>query len=286
MKRLCLLLALIFFASLLTACSHQPVETTATLGQTTGETAVSTIETTVDTTTETPITPPVVDPWKTAVYSKEPWWENGIALNNSLENASDGSLIIANNILMQENDVLLAVEAIVISDNLKTYEDKIEFFSSFGFEIFVNQDKGYHYGLHIPLLLASKEQLMSISFSKEYKVGFNLAFASKVFYEELFVSSYHGLAYKYEEDDEYTVYLSLKNPSGHFYVSPEEAKVLWPIVCEKHAIPSPPDWKDRLDSDRLLYITGKQLYAMLTSDGFFDDIEILIAYGHVEAQPM
>jgi len=274
MKRLCLLLTVTLLLSILTACAGQPVETTVPPEQTTA----STTETTCDTTTETPVIPPIVDSWKTAVYSKEPWWESYSTCVDSLKNASDGSLVVANNILTQENDSMLVVEAYVFSENLKTYEDEVEFLTLFGFEVFAN--KSYDYGLHIPLLLASKEQLLSISFSKDYKVGFNLAFASKAFYEELPVSLYQVLAQKYEKDNKYTIYLYLKNPSGHFYVSPEEARALWPLVYEKHPIPPRPSWQyDDAKADREIPMTIKQLYELFASDGFFDDFKVTIGPG-------
>ena len=91
MKKIAFLLAAVLFLSIFaSSCANNATETTTGIEQTTASTAESTAE--------TPVTPPVSNPWKTAVWSKEPWWENTRLLVDNVNAVSYGAFVISEDI--------------------------------------------------------------------------------------------------------------------------------------------------------------------------------------------
>ncbi len=277
MKKIAFLLAAVLFLSIFaSSCANNATETTTGIEQTTASTAESTAE--------TPVTPPVSNPWKTAVWSKEPWWENTRLLVDNVNAVSYGAFVISEDIQNQEDDTLLAVEAVVRKEGGITLEEQMAFISSFGFEM-ISYPK-YDY-TKFCVFLATKEQLMRISFPEEYTVGVKLAFAAEGFYNEVNESSQAALTKAFPDGQEeiYGIIIRLKAPERTPYPSAEGWEALWESARARHPIPprsdGKPDSGPTLEAD----VTPEQLFKMLTSDGFFDDCKIdLITQGSTQPE--
>ena len=277
MKKIVFLLAAVLSLSIFaSSCADNVTETTTGIEQTT--------ESTAESSTEAPVVPPISDPWKAAVWSKEPWWENTRLLVDNVNAVSYGALVISEDIQKQEGDTLLAVEAVVRKEGGITLEEQMAFISSFGFEM-ISYPK-YDY-TKFCVFLSTKEQLMRISFSEEYTVGVKLAFAAEGFYNEVNESSQAALAKAFPDGQEeiYGIMISVKAPEGTPYPSSEGWEALWESARAKHPIPlrsdGNPDSGPTLEAD----VTPEQLFKMLASDEFFDDCRIdLITQGSIKAE--
>jgi len=270
MKKISFLLAIVLSLSLFaSSCTNDSAEITSASEQT----PESTIESAVNTTTASPYIPPAINRWKDAVWSKEPWWENFRQLVDNVNAVSYGSLVISEDIQKEQQDTLLAVEAVVSNKNNITLEEQMEFISSFGFEMI--SYPSYEYSKFC-VFLATKEQLLNISFSEEYKVGFKLAFAAEGFYNEVNESSQAALARDFPngQDQIYGIVIRVKVPEGNPYPNSDGWEKLWKNACAKHSIPQLSNGKPYNQSILQIDVTPEQLFKMLTSDEFFDDCKI------------
>ena len=120
------------------------------------------------------------------------------------------------------------------------------------------------------VFLATKEQLMRISFSEEYTVGVKLAFAAEGFYNEVNESSQAALAKDFPDGQEeiYGIMISVKVPEGTPYPSAEEWETLWESARAKHPIPPRSDGKPNSGPTLEADVTPEQLFKMLTSNEF------------------
>lgn len=268
MKKVCFLLAMIFSLSFLaSSCAGNPVETSEESEQT------------VDSTTETPVIPPAADPWRTAVWSKEPWWENFVMLRESVKAASQGTLVLSGDIQQQDDDTLLAVEAIIFRDGC-TIKENYDFFASYGFEMISYPNYGY---TEFCVFLATKKQLLSLSFPEECKIGFKLAFAAEGFYNEIDQGTQADYAREFFEGEKeiYGTLITIKiKPDVPYSPADMVADVL-----DKHPIPIPPNGLPDNKISFELDLTPEQLLAILTSDGFFEDCTIFFRKGTLQAVP-
>lgn len=283
-KAICLLVSAAFCLLLFSSCSHtsaSPDTTSASISDDRETTANVSPETPPDITgktdSETPINSPVTDPWETAVWSKEPWWENVQLLFANMNAATPGSLVIAEDIQTQENDTLLAVEAMVRAQDGLSSEDLIALISSLGFEP-ISYSGNY---TKFCVFLATKEQLMNISLPEEYTIGFKLAFASKGFYTEMDADSMYNYGKQLSDggDKLFGIFVYVKLPHEFPYSISE----LWENARAKHPLPPPLDGNyDYIALEA--NVTSKQLHELFISDGFFDDCRITIFQDGIPVQ--